>query len=211
MSSIIRNTIRATPDLPGEFAFFDTSIKIATPDLIQIDEEAIPIDVLTNLLYENIGGKEIINIARNDLINGQKISYSLLGNISSIQKLYNSTNIFRLAGTSNEFFANFAIKLENKTPNQGTAPPRFYAEEGRTIGLDFVYPVFIRFETKLYESFSSQEAAEAFVAENNVQREIVYSDPLTGNIVVDVINMQKNEIVQVEILGGGSVQDDTIY
>jgi hypothetical protein len=40
---------------------------------------------------------------------------------------------------------------------------------------------------------------------------IVYTDPLTGDIIINVINMGKEEQVEVQILQQGIVLSDTIY
>jgi hypothetical protein len=39
----------------------------------------------------------------------------------------------------------------------------------------------------------------------------VYIDSVTGNLIINVINMQPGEQVEVQILAGGTVLDDTIY
>jgi hypothetical protein len=109
------------PDAVKNSALIRPSVKPATPDLILFDDAAIPLEFITDLLFEQIGGKEILNIARNDIINGQKISYNLIANSSKIAQEYNPKNIFRVPGTSAEFFENFSIKfglyaLDNENP-----------------------------------------------------------------------------------------------
>jgi len=94
-------------------------VKTATPDIVLFNDETIPIEVMEDLLFENIGGQELINIARSDTINGQPISYQPIKNISAIQQQYNPNNIVSLQQTSNRFFAGFSIKLEDKIPNEG--------------------------------------------------------------------------------------------
>ena len=77
---------------------------------------------MTDLIFENIGGHELINIARNDIINGQQVSYQPIKNLSSIQQQYNPNNILSVQATSDKYFSNFPIKLENKIPRLGTGP-----------------------------------------------------------------------------------------
>ena len=77
---------------------------------------------MTDLIFENIGGHELINIARNDIINGQQVSYQPIKNLSSIQQQYNPNNILSVQATSDKYFSNFPIKLENKIPTPGTGP-----------------------------------------------------------------------------------------
>jgi hypothetical protein len=97
-------------------------VKTAPIDTVLFDDEGTPIEVMTDLIFENIGGHELINIARNDIVNGQQISYQPIKNLSSIQQQYNPNNILSLQSTSDKYFANFSIKLENKIPQPGTGP-----------------------------------------------------------------------------------------
>jgi hypothetical protein len=97
-------------------------VKTAPIDTVLFDDEGTPIEVMTDLIFENIGGHELINIARNDIVNGQQVSYQPIKNLSSIQQQYNPNNILSLQSTSDKYFANFSIKLENKIPQPGTGP-----------------------------------------------------------------------------------------
>ena len=97
-------------------------VKTAPIDTVLFDDEGTPIEVMTDLIFENIGGHELINIARNDIVNGQQVSYQPIKNLSSIQQQYNPNNIVSLQSTSDKYFANFSIKLENKIPQPGTGP-----------------------------------------------------------------------------------------
>jgi len=116
-------------------------------------------------IFENIGGQEIINIARNDIINGQSVIYQPIKNLTSINFQYNPQNILGLQDNSEEYFKKFPIKLENTVPNVGTGP----------------------------------------------NGETVYIEESTGNLIVNVINLNKDEQVEIEILNSGSIFSDTIY
>jgi hypothetical protein len=97
-------------------------VKTAPIDTVLFNDDELPIEVMTDLIFENIGGQELINIARNDIINGQQVSYQPIKNLSSIQQQYNPNNILSVQATSDKYFANFPIKLENKIPRTGTGP-----------------------------------------------------------------------------------------
>lgn len=117
-------SLMATPPSPQPEAFAlrsfaSTPVKTATPDIILFDDETVPIDTMADLIFENIGGQELINISRSDIINGQKISYQPIKNLSSIQQRYNPNNILSLQQTADKYFAGFSIKLEDKIPNEG--------------------------------------------------------------------------------------------
>ena len=54
-------------------------------------------------------------------------------------------------------------------------------------------------------------SAQALAVELSPPRNIVYSDPETGDLVIDVTNMETNDKVQIELLQTGDVENDTIY
>jgi LysM repeat protein len=109
-------------------------VKTAPIDTVLFNSDELPIEVMTDLIFENIGGQELINIARNDIINGQQVSYQPIKNLSSIQQQYNPNNIVSLQSTSDKYFANFPIKLENKIPEPGTGPNDAYVYLDSTTG-----------------------------------------------------------------------------
>ena len=116
-------SITATPPAPILNAPVYTPppppIKTATLDIILFDEESIPTDGMFDQIFENIGGQELISITRSDIVNGQKISYQPIKNLSAIQQRYNPNNILSLQQTADKFFAGFSIKLEDKIPEVG--------------------------------------------------------------------------------------------
>lgn len=161
--------VDATPNTPSsnQSSAPLRGIKPATPDLILFDEESMPIETMTDLIFEDIGGREIINIARNDMLNGVEFLYQPIKNITSLYLQYNPQNILALQKIADSYFRNFPIRLANKIPEngKGTGP----------------------------------------------NGEIVYLDPNTGDIVVNVINMEPEEQVEIQILSAGSILNDTIY
>ena len=94
-------------------------VKTAPIDTVLFDDAILPIDIMSDLIFENIGGQELISIVRSDIVNGQKISYQPIKNLSSIQQQYNPNNILGLQQTANRFFAGFSIKLEDRIPEIG--------------------------------------------------------------------------------------------
>ena len=50
----------STPNLPSSSPSPETKtpdVKSATPDIILFDDESTPIEIMTDLIFENIGGK----------------------------------------------------------------------------------------------------------------------------------------------------------
>ena len=95
-------------------------IKTAQPDIILFDDEQIPAEIMTNLVLENIGGQELISIARHDTINGQKVIYQPIKDLQLIQQRNNPNNVINLQQTEKQYFSGFPIDLSTKLPEQGS-------------------------------------------------------------------------------------------
>jgi hypothetical protein len=120
-------SVSALPPTPSNAglnisAFSVNPVLTAPIDTILLNEETTPIEVMADLIFENIGGQELINIARNDTVNGQTVIYQPIKNLSTIQQQYNPNNIVSLQSTSDKYFQNFSIKFETKVPDVGNGP-----------------------------------------------------------------------------------------
>lgn len=78
---------------------------------------------MVDLLFENIGGQELLQIARYDTVNGQEVLYQPIKNLNIIQEEYNPNNILKLQKTSDRIFGNFPIKIDPTTPDTITVDP----------------------------------------------------------------------------------------
>lgn len=87
-------------------------VKPATPDIILFNEDALPVDAMSHLIFENIGGHEIINMLRYDTVDGKNMDYQLIGNMGSLSKAFSPNNMISSTGTLQEYFKNFAIRLD---------------------------------------------------------------------------------------------------
>ena len=101
------------------------AIKAATPELINFSDVKIDeatAQAMIDLVFEDIGGQEMISIVRNDLVNGQNQNRQTIKNLSRINLDYNPNNILSLQDTSASYFANFPINFEEKVPDKGFGP-----------------------------------------------------------------------------------------
>lgn len=119
--------IDPTPSLPASSSSVGSNqqaVKIPTPDLIIFDQSSQQVEALTNLIFENIGGQELINISRHDTVMGKNLRYSPISNLQNIAYAYNSNNIFTVPGTLDKVFKNFAIRLDTHRvePGAGSGP-----------------------------------------------------------------------------------------
>lgn len=160
--------LNATPDDPDIIKLIqqgNADVKPATPDIVLFNDDVVPIEIMTDLIFENIGGQELINIVRSELVNGQNVLYQPIKNLSNIYFQYNPQNILALQDIDSNYFKKFPINFNSKIPECGTGP----------------------------------------------ECSIVYIDSETGDLIINVINLARDEQVEVSIISDGIVLDDTIY
>lgn len=96
-------------------------IKVAIPELIMLASDEVPVESMTDMVFGDIGGHEIIGVARNDLVNGSNVSYQLIKDLQELSIEYNPKNIIALPESSETYFNNFTIKLDKHIPYVGNA------------------------------------------------------------------------------------------
>lgn len=112
--------VSSTPDTPSiNAASSTTSVKEATPDIIEQAETINITPAAFSLAFESIAAQEIITISRHDTIRGQAISYQPISNLAKLSIKYGPQSIIPIQNSSKSYFDNFAIKLENYLPNEG--------------------------------------------------------------------------------------------
>lgn len=97
-------------------------IKTATPENILWDPTIMPVEILTDLIFEDIGGQELLSLIRHDTVSGDSVSNQLIKNLTFLNQEYSSKNILGLQNTSDKYFSNFSIKLDSKIPVNGSGP-----------------------------------------------------------------------------------------
>jgi hypothetical protein len=163
MSSEVSPIANIASSIPVTSAY--EPIKVAIPELIMIASDEVPIETMTDMVFGDIGGHEIISVSRNDLVNGANISYQMVKDLQEMAIEYNPKNIIALPESSETYFNNFTIKLDKHIPAVG----------------------------------------------NGVDGQNVYFDELTGDLIIEVVNMTPGDNIEVEFITSTSLFGDTIY
>ena len=178
----------ATADLPyPASASEDKSVKIATPDLIIASDELMSIEIMTDLIFEEIGGYELATISRHDLVNGQKVIYAPIKKLTDLYLQNNPNNVLRLQA-SDSYLKSLPLSIFDYLPVCGNG----YDLEPVYISPGQVNPDKTKW-TKVPNCRS------------------VYIDPLTGDLVINLINIKESDQAEIQILSSGQIFDDTIH
>ena len=106
------------PESAGGARFDIDKFKIADPQYIISVDPAATIEEMQNTLWQNIGGHEIISLARRDLVNGKRISYQIIADLQKLEAEYNPKTIVSIENSSPLYFNTLGIKFEKYLPSE---------------------------------------------------------------------------------------------
>lgn len=101
-----------------EVADVSESIKVATPDLIVFDPNATSADAMADLIFENIGGEELIEISRSDLINSANVIFPRIKNVVRVVPQSAIDQMAGYADTADDDTNNYPLTLSQYVPTK---------------------------------------------------------------------------------------------
>jgi hypothetical protein len=113
-----------------------SGIKQADPDIIIGPETDTTGDYIVERFFEELGGTELINLSRYDLIDGADVSYKPIANLSRLRRRFNPNNIIALDILSDNEFSKFSINLLSRGMNE----PYFDDDGNLVVELDIIRP-----------------------------------------------------------------------
>ena len=103
--------VSAAPNLPTFVPMpSDKNFKVAPSDIIQFDESNVEIQLITNLLFEDIGSVELSDMSRSDLIDGQEVIYKPIVNLPELKRDFDPNRIISNIPKV-DYFSRFLINL----------------------------------------------------------------------------------------------------
>lgn len=236
-----------------------TSVRVANPDLLLVTNSQLPVESMVDLVLDDIGGQEIINISRTDLINGVNNSYQLISDSLSLAENYNSKTLIPMPGQSDFYFNSQSINFLSKIPANalGTSDDFLIVQISTTVngtttlkdryipiinvigdGTTATYTTAIDHNLSIgdyvkivgiepvgyntpgtsYEQITdTPPSKDVFVLDRTTTAsyvssiKTVYFETDTGDLIVEVENMESNEFVEIEIINSLTIFDDTMY
>jgi hypothetical protein len=109
------------PPQPGAPPVY-AGVKAAPIDTVVFVDEPYDETFYADVLFEDFGGQEILSVTRSDTVNGQDIIYQPFKDLGILRDQNNPNTLIGIQQTSNNFFANFLINLNQKIPETGDGP-----------------------------------------------------------------------------------------
>lgn len=86
-------------------------------DVINFQTTPTSPEAMQQILFEEIAGYELVNMARRDTVEGQSDVYTVISNLSSIRREYNPSQIISLQKPNFTGFETYQVDLNNYVPN----------------------------------------------------------------------------------------------
>jgi hypothetical protein len=94
-----------------------TLVKIPSRDVVDYQDADIPIELITNLLFENLGANELVKFERHDTVEGTNATYDIISNLAGIKKEFDPSNLISRQKVDTSYFDIYNIKLDTKIPD----------------------------------------------------------------------------------------------
>jgi hypothetical protein len=111
-----------------------SGIKQAQPDIVLDPEIETSGDYIVERFFEELGGTELINLSRYDLIDGIDVTYNPIANLSRLRRRFNPNNIIALDILSEDEFSRFSIDLLSR----GIYEPYFDSNGNLVVEVDII-------------------------------------------------------------------------
>ena len=151
------------PPPPGQDSVNYTPVKIPDAEVVVFLQDQVSADALEKLYFEDVGGTEILAVARHDTVGGEPVATAPIANLEDIKLQFNPLNILSSIN-SNELFNQFAIDMNTHIYNTNNA---VYGETYWTD--DTTYEKYLVVEV---DNLKEDEYIQIQVAGNTVEYEI---------------------------------------
>ena len=98
------------PPPPGQDSVNYTPVKIPDAEVVVFLQDQVSADALEKLYFEDVGGTEILAVARHDTVGGEPVATAPISNLEDIKLQFNPLNILSSIN-SDELFNQFAIDM----------------------------------------------------------------------------------------------------
>jgi len=93
------------------------NFKIADPQFVLSVDPASSPEEMENLIWQGIGGHEILSLARRDLVDGKNINYELISGLIQLSQEYSPKTIMSIENSSPLYFNAFGIRFDLYLPS----------------------------------------------------------------------------------------------
>ena len=99
------------PPPPGQKQ--TSQVKISAVNVINRNYEDISVQQMERLYFQNVGGTEILSVARHDTVGGEEVVFNNVDNLSELRSQFNPLNIL-MTTNINSLFSEYGVDIGQK-------------------------------------------------------------------------------------------------
>ena len=160
------------------------AVKMPNREVINFQTAPVLPEYVQELLFEDIGGTELINMVRHDTVSGRNVAYNIISNLTTINLKFDPSLNLSGVGTYDPIFGKFKIKFENKIPQEK------YFELTQDI-----VPI-------------PQSPETSADIDNLGPNFYINSD---GDLVIELANILEDEVIELEVRTDGTIYNVREY
>ena len=90
-----------------------SQVKISAVNVINRNYEDISVQQMERLFFQNVGGTEILSVARHDTVGGEEVVFNNVDNLSELRSQFNPLNIL-MTTNINSLFSEYGVDIGTK-------------------------------------------------------------------------------------------------
>jgi len=99
------------PPPPGQKQ--TSQVKISAVNVINRNYDATSVEQMERLYFQNVGGTEILSVARHDTVGGEEVVFNNVDNIFELRSQFNPLNIL-MTTNINSLFSEYGVDIGTK-------------------------------------------------------------------------------------------------
>ena len=99
------------PPPPGQKQ--TSQVKISAVNVVNRNYEATSVEQMERLFFQNVGGTEILSVARHDTVGGEEVVFNNVDNLSELRSQFNPLNIL-MTTNLNSLFSEYGVDIGQK-------------------------------------------------------------------------------------------------
>ncbi len=96
-----------------------SQVKVSNVNVVNLAYGQTPVEQMEKLYFQDVGGTEILSVARHDTVGGEPVIHSPVENLQDLSIQFNSLNIL-MSTKLNTLFAGFGIDINEKIDRNAT-------------------------------------------------------------------------------------------
>ena len=102
---------RPPPPPPGQKQ--TSQVKISAVNVVNRNYDATSVEQMERLYFQNVGGTEILSVARHDTVGGEEVVFNNVDNIFELRSQFNPLNIL-MTTNINSLFSEYGVDIGTK-------------------------------------------------------------------------------------------------